>query len=130
MSPRRAAQALVEFAVVMPILLIFILGVLDVGRGVVAASSIANASREGARAAVVNYPAPGWDAEASSRARSAAVAIDSSLLSVAVSTEAQGGDTLVNVALSYPFRPVAPMVTMVASEIPLSAGARMLARGA
>lgn len=47
-------QALVEFALILPILLILLLGLLDVGRAVAAYNSVSNAARSGARVAIVN----------------------------------------------------------------------------
>jgi hypothetical protein len=47
-------QALVEFALVLPILLILLLGVLDFGRAIAAYNSVSNAARSGARVAIVN----------------------------------------------------------------------------
>jgi Flp pilus assembly protein TadG len=53
---RRAAggQALVEFALVIPLFLLLIVGGVDLARGVFAYNSVTNAAREGARLAVVN----------------------------------------------------------------------------
>jgi hypothetical protein len=57
---RRAArngergQALVEFALILPILLILLLGILDFGRAVAAYNSVSNGARSGARVAIVN----------------------------------------------------------------------------
>lgn len=47
-------QALAEFALAIPIFLIIALGLFDLGRYVVAQNSITNATREGARLAIVN----------------------------------------------------------------------------
>jgi Flp pilus assembly protein TadG len=47
-------QALVEFALILPILLILLLGVLDFGRAVAAYNSVSNAARSAARVAIVN----------------------------------------------------------------------------
>lgn len=49
---RRRGAATVEFAVVVPILLTFILGIIEIGRLVMVAQVATNASREGARYAV------------------------------------------------------------------------------
>jgi Flp pilus assembly protein TadG len=46
--------ALVEFALVVPILLLLLVGILDTGRAVNAYVTISNASREGARYAALN----------------------------------------------------------------------------
>ena len=47
-------QAMVEFALVIPIFLLIIFGILDLGRAVYAYSTLNNASREGARLAMVD----------------------------------------------------------------------------
>ena len=46
-------QALVEFALILPILLILMLGILDFGRAIAAYNSVSNAARSGARVAIV-----------------------------------------------------------------------------
>ena len=56
MSPRRRkaqeSQALIEFALVSPVLLLLIFGILDLGRAVFYYDTLSHAAREGARAAV------------------------------------------------------------------------------
>jgi len=56
-SRRLSGQAMVEFALVMPLLLILLLAIFDAGRVVFAYNSITNAAREGARLAIVNQDA-------------------------------------------------------------------------
>jgi Flp pilus assembly protein TadG len=52
--PRAAAgQALAEFAIIIPLLLLAVLGAVDIGRVVWASDTVANAAREGARWASV-----------------------------------------------------------------------------
>jgi hypothetical protein len=51
------AQSLVEFALVMPMLLILLFGIIDFGLGLRAYISAASATREGARYAAVGNPA-------------------------------------------------------------------------
>jgi hypothetical protein len=51
---RRSGQALVEFALVFPILILLVVGLFDLGRLVFAYTSLTNGVREGARLAVVN----------------------------------------------------------------------------
>lgn len=50
----RRGQSLVEFALVLPILLILMLGILDFGRAIAAYNSVSNGARSGARVAIVN----------------------------------------------------------------------------
>ena len=51
---RSAGQALVEFSLVLPVFLVMLMGVVDVGRAIWAQNSLASAAREGARFAIVH----------------------------------------------------------------------------
>ena len=51
---RTRGQALVEFALVIPVFLALLLGMIDLGRAVWAADSLASAAREAARFAIVH----------------------------------------------------------------------------
>jgi Flp pilus assembly protein TadG len=52
--PRSRGQGLVEFAFVLPVFLMLVMGIADLGLAVFAYNSITNAAREGARLAIVN----------------------------------------------------------------------------
>ena len=59
MSPIRRrgggrGQSLVEFSLVIPLFLLLLIAVFDLGRGVFAYNTLTNAAREGARMAIVN----------------------------------------------------------------------------
>lgn len=57
MRPRSVeprGQSLVEFALILPVLLILLLGVVDFGRAVAAYNSVSNAARTAARLAIVD----------------------------------------------------------------------------
>ncbi len=51
-------QALVEFALVLPIFILVLVAVFDLGRAVFAYNTLTNAAREGARMAIVNQYKP------------------------------------------------------------------------
>jgi len=51
---RRSGQSLVEFALVLPILLLIVVALFDVGMYVFAANDITNAARKGVRVAIVD----------------------------------------------------------------------------
>jgi hypothetical protein len=51
-------QALVEFALVLPLFLLLMVALFDMGRGVFAYNTLTNAAREGARMAIVNQDKP------------------------------------------------------------------------
>lgn len=54
MKHRDAGQALVEIALVLPVLLIILLGIFDFGRAVYAYNAVSNSAREAARVAIVD----------------------------------------------------------------------------
>ena len=54
----RRGQALVEFALVMPIFILLLVAIFDLGRAVFAFNTLTNAAREGARMAIVNQYQP------------------------------------------------------------------------
>lgn len=51
---RQGGQGLVEFSLVIPIFLVILIGMVDVGRAIWANNALANAAREGARHAIVH----------------------------------------------------------------------------
>ena len=51
---RSAGQALIEFAVVLPLFLVMVLGIVDFGRVIWASNSLASSAREAARFAIVH----------------------------------------------------------------------------
>jgi Flp pilus assembly protein TadG len=53
-----SGQGLVEFALVFPLIVLILFGILDLGRAVYAYNTIANAARQGARVAAVNQLDP------------------------------------------------------------------------
>ncbi|HXG26926.1 MAG TPA: TadE family protein [Candidatus Binatia bacterium] len=62
-------QSLVEFALVLPLFLLLVMAIADLGLGVFAYNSITNAAREGARLAIVNQDTTSVVARAKSQAR-------------------------------------------------------------
>jgi len=54
----RRGQAMVEFALVIPIFLLLLVAIFDLGRAVFAYNTLTNAAREGARLAAVNQYQP------------------------------------------------------------------------
>ena len=56
---RDAGQSLVEFSLLLPVLVLIIFGLFDVGRAVYAWTAVSNAAREGARLAIVDQRVDG-----------------------------------------------------------------------
>jgi Flp pilus assembly protein TadG len=55
-APRRRTlgQGLVEFALILPVLILIFMGIVDFGRAIYAFNSVSNAAREGARLGIVD----------------------------------------------------------------------------
>ena len=51
---RARGQTLAEFALVLPVLIVMLMGIFDLGRAIFAYNAITNAAREGARLGIVN----------------------------------------------------------------------------
>ena len=62
-------QSLVEFALVLPLFLVLVMGIADLGLAVFSYNSITNAAREGARLAIVNQDTTKVAAKAISQAQ-------------------------------------------------------------
>ncbi len=71
-EPRAWGQSLVEFALVLPLILLLLMAVFDLGRYIFADNEINNAAREGVRTAIVNQHPP----DIRLRAMAQAVALD------------------------------------------------------
>lgn len=84
-----AGQGLVEFALTLPILILILVGVLDLGRLSFAAMTVTNAAREGARYGAAN---PGDNSGITSRAQNEAYSstINPAQLTVTTPTFPQG----------------------------------------
>jgi Flp pilus assembly protein TadG len=79
-----AAQASIEFALIVPVLVLLLVGILDVARALNAYVTLSNASREGARFAITHPTAPN-DVPIKQEVERRAVPLDPSLLQVYVS---------------------------------------------
>jgi Flp pilus assembly protein TadG len=79
-TDRQHGQTLVEFALVLPLLILLLVGVFDFGRAIFAYNTINNAAREAAREAIVNQTVGDIRAKAASAA--AGLSIDPADVSV------------------------------------------------
>ena len=75
---RESGQSLVEFALVLPILLMLLCAIIDFGWFYYNQITLNNAAREGARFAVIHYdPAEDWKGQAESRMMNSMVGVSS-----------------------------------------------------
>lgn len=113
LSTRRFARsdsgaAMVEFAIVLPILILFLLGIIDFGRAFFLYNNLTNAVREGARLGAVQMPTVNVAAvqtRVTDRVRQF-TSNPSAAPSVSVSSTAQ--DVTVTVT-GYAFQPITPL---------------------
>ena len=120
---RQKGQSLVEFALLLPVLLLVIFGLLDMGRAVYTYTVLAHAAHEGARQAVIvdNTNQAVVDA-----ALQTAVAVNLLASEVQILGTRQPG-TQVTVTVSHPFAPVTPLIAqVVGNSLALSASATMI----
>jgi Flp pilus assembly protein TadG len=107
---RQRGQGLVEFAIVLPVLLLIVISILDFGRAIYAYSVVANCAREGARRGIILAEDGITEAdkeEIIAVAKNGAVGIDLSQLTVNVPDPI--ADTI-RVEAHYVFHLINPLV--------------------
>jgi Flp pilus assembly protein TadG len=110
---RSRGQALVEFAIVLPVFLLVLFGLIEFGYMLYSQMTVSNAAREAARAAVVDPDACTIPQLADATARGAATGLTGNFISVSVSpiascaTAPQG--TPVNVTVNYTYHTFFPL---------------------
>lgn len=104
---RAAGQNLIEFAITFPIFIFIVLIVFDLGRIVYSANALQNATREGARLAIVNNCIT--NANLTTFVRNRAVAVDpADITNVSV----VWGEETVQVRAEAKFRPLIPVYNL------------------
>ncbi len=108
---RQEGQDLVEYAIALPIMLLFLMVVLDLGRVVYVYSALHNSVRDGARFGIIN-PTDAFGIETVVRAK--AVGLDPGELTVFV---VQPDLQTIQVRATYQFTAVTPIIdTLVGSN--------------
>jgi Flp pilus assembly protein TadG len=138
---RARGQGLVEFALIFPIVILVLFGIVDFGRAIYAYNTVANASRQGVRVAIVNQnpsgtgclgasggnPPDTTKVSAADCAAAAAIAMGPVTVSVtyrdptdttACSPAAVG--CIAVVTTSYQFRAITPVISALVGAINLS----------
>lgn len=141
---RSRGQALVEFAIVIPLLLLMVLALFDGGRAVIYYTELTNATRVGARVAMVNqshdasctgsirtYKCAAAEIATSTGLSAASIPTavftdsDGNLVSPTATTCRSYGECAATVTASYSFAPVTPIVSSILGSIDLSASTTM-----
>lgn len=114
--PHRA-QAVVEFALAISVFFLLVLGTFDLARAYIAYTVVANAAREASRYGAAHCCSSGWDQAARQASLNLAVGIDSSALSLSISTTTgAGGLTYITVSGGYPFHALTPLVRSIMGD--------------
>lgn len=121
-------QAIIEFALVMPILALIIVGIFDLGSGVFANNMIENAARAGARAAVIKL---NNDAAIRQHVRAVAPTLNLPDSQITISpSPTRTFDEPVTVTVTYTYKPITPFIGQILpSGIKLSAKSTMIVEG-
>ena len=115
----RRGQSLVEFALIAPVFFLILIGLFDVGYGIYAYNTVANAARSAARVAIVNQVAADVEAEARRFAGSLGTDRVTVTLDPCSSTGCSYG-----VTVEYDYQPVTPIIGSVFDPI-ISSTSRM-----
>jgi TadE-like protein len=130
---RSRGQALVELALVLPVLLLIMMGLFDFGRAVFAYNSLSNAAREGARVAIVDQTVtagvPVAATEAANQATGlgldasdpAAVQVSYLLPDLSGACPSRDLGCVARVTVHYDFTAITPIIGSVIGPIDLSA---------
>jgi Flp pilus assembly protein TadG len=126
-------QALVEFAIILPVFFLLVAGMFDFGLGIYSDLTLVNAAREGARLGVID---PGNTSAIESRVREMAGNLDDSKLKVTIACERPSGTTFTTctspmwlpgdatkVTVDYRYSMFFPV--LFGTEIPLSSESKM-----
>jgi Flp pilus assembly protein TadG len=125
----RRGQALVEFALVIPVFIFLVMGIFDLGRAVYANSTISNAAREGARIAIVDQTCSHITSEATRQSVALAnvtVTADfrtpaGAVLATCPTTAARAIGDIATVRVNYAFTAATPFISNLLGTLNLSA---------
>ena len=125
----QSGQSLVEFALILPVFILFIMGIIDMGRLVYTYSALHNAVREGARYGVIDSSRTALQIQ--NVVEDTAVGLDTSKLAVTSNTVAGTGHSTLSVNAQYQFAAATPVINAFAggSGIVLNSRVTMNAEG-
>jgi Flp pilus assembly protein TadG len=120
---RRAGQALTEFALVLPILVVLVMAVFDFGRALFYLSSVNEAAKSGARIATVNQDAD-YICKTVSDGAAGIILPDTckstGVTGVAVVAECGAIDCEQTVSVTYSYEPVMPVLGALLGQFSFS----------
>ncbi len=117
----QGAQSLVEFALILPVMLLILLGIFDFGRAIYAYNTLSNAAREAVRLAIVDQNTTAITAEA----RRSALGLDPSTINVSFSTSCALIGCTGQVTVEHQWRAITPIIGSLVGPINLSSVTEM-----
>lgn len=121
---RTRGQSLVEFTLILPILLLFVLGLFDLGYAVFINNTLASAAREGARAAVIQS-----NSVQVIQTRVNAAAPGLNLQPTIIPSGTRTFKSPVTVTVDYVYNPLTPLIGNIVGQQHLSATSVMIVEG-
>jgi len=119
-------QALVEFAIAIPIVLLLMLGILDLGRAVFAYNSVSNAARTGVRVAIVNQDfATVRDAALAEAVGLSPVVVQPLSYPNAGSEPCPDLDCIVRVEVTHDWTAATPIISQIVGPITMSSASEL-----
>jgi Flp pilus assembly protein TadG len=115
-------QELVEYALALPLFLLLVMGILDMGRATYFYSAIHNSAREGARYGVI-HPEDVTGIETAVLTK--AVGLDPAFLTV---TTVLPDEDTIRVTVTFQFRPITPIVGALLGSNEVTLGSRATMR--
>ena len=107
LRPSARGQTLIEYALILPVLMLLLVVLFDFGRAVYYYSVVYSAAREGARYGIIH---PDDSAGIEDTARNLAVGLDPASLVIASDHQDDGTYNRIAVTIQYVFDPVTPLV--------------------
>lgn len=125
-----AGQALVETALVLPIVILLLMGLFDFGRAIFYYNSVAEAARNGSRVAIVNQTSADICRVAAERATGLGLPTSCAVSSTAVGAWHVSSCAAINceqsVRVNYRFTAITPIISNIVGPINLTSTSRVL----
>lgn len=131
---RSRGQSLVEFALILPVFILLLVGLFDVGRAVYGYNTVSNASREAARVAIVDQTLATIKAQAVQRSVSLGVTaadVDVAFRNQDLSNTAPCNSVpvatgcIAEVTVNYSYSPATPIIGNIIGTLNIASTARM-----
>jgi len=122
-------QTLAEFALILPILLLILMGIFDFGRAIVAYNTLSEAARNGARVSIVNQKSADICSVAAGRAVAISLPTACALTPTAVGIYVTGCTDLKceqTVRATYQFQAITPIIGTIIGPITMTASSTVL----